>query len=267
MPLLLSDGESSYLYGPGGLPVEQISSKEEPTYLHHDQLGSTRLLTGATGTGTASFSYAPYGGLEGRTGTATTPLGFAGQYTDAETGLQYLRARFYDPGTGQFLTRDPLGGLTRQPYFYALDNPSNRIDPSGLFGELIEGGCVAGEVADPAGGCVPGAATGAVGEVVRWGGSAAAGATSWVLSEISGEDEERSSEAKAGPCNTGDQDALIQLGKEARRKGVSEEDAEILKEWAEEHEVPFRGPEAHPGRGFGANPHIHVGPINHIPVR
>jgi len=43
--LLLSDGADSYLYGPGGMPFEQISSGEEPTYLHHDQLGSTRLLT------------------------------------------------------------------------------------------------------------------------------------------------------------------------------------------------------------------------------
>ncbi|MGN6255347.1 MAG: RHS repeat-associated core domain-containing protein [Solirubrobacterales bacterium] len=203
LPLLLSDGERSYVYGPGGLPIEQISASEEPTYLHHDQLGSTRLLTGATGTATAAFSYTPYGSLEGKTGTATTPLGFAGQYTDAETGLQYLRARFYDPGTGQFLSRDPLEGVTGQPYSYALDNPLDRVDPSGLFGEFIEGGCVAGEVADPLGGCAPGAAAGAAGEAVRWGGTAAAGAASWVASEIFGEGEESSAEDEneaAEPC-------------------------------------------------------------------
>lgn len=196
LPLLLDDGERSYLYGPGGLPVEQISS-EEPTYLHHDQLGATRLLTGTTGAATATFSYAPYGGLEGKTGTATTPLGFAGQYTDAETGLQYLRARFYDPGTGQFMSRDPIEGLTRRPYSYGLDNPLNRIDPSGLAGEMVGGGCAAGEVIDPAGGCVPGAALGAAGEAIKLGGSAAAG---WLLSEVLGGDEESSSEDEAEPC-------------------------------------------------------------------
>ena len=47
--LLLSDGEDSYVYGPGGLPFEQISNEEVPTYIHHDQLGSTRLLTNAPG--------------------------------------------------------------------------------------------------------------------------------------------------------------------------------------------------------------------------
>lgn len=131
LPLLLSDGENSYLYGPGGQPIEQISTAEEPTYLHHDQLGSTRLLTGSTGTTTATFSYAPYGALEAKTGTATTPLAFAGQYTDPETGLQYLRARFYDPATGQFLSRDPLTAITREPYDYAADNPVNLIDQAG----------------------------------------------------------------------------------------------------------------------------------------
>lgn len=201
LPLLLGDGERSYLYGPGALPFEQINSEEKPTYLHHDQLGSTRLLTGATGTTTATLSYAPYGAPEGKTGTASTPLTFAAQYTDSESGLQYLRARFYDPATGQFLSRDPIEELTRHPYTYATDNPLNGIDPSGLVGELVEGGCVAGEVVDPAGGCVPGAAAGAAGEAVRWGGAALAGAGSWVLSEISSEDDESSAEeAAAEPC-------------------------------------------------------------------
>jgi RHS repeat-associated protein len=132
LPLLLNDGENSYLYGPDGLPIEQISSGEKPTYLHHDQLGSTRLLTEASGKTSASFSYTPYGELEGTTGTATTPLGFAGQYTEAETGLQYLRARFYDPGTAQFITHDPLAALTSAPYSFAKSNPLLYSDPSGL---------------------------------------------------------------------------------------------------------------------------------------
>jgi RHS repeat-associated protein len=132
LPLLLNDGENSYIYGPNGLPVEQIDAEEKPTYLHHDQLGSTRLLTDAGGETSATFSYTPYGGLEGKTGTATTPFGFAGQYTDAATGLQYLRARFYDPATAQFLTKDPFVAHTHAPYSYGLDNPLRFIDPSGL---------------------------------------------------------------------------------------------------------------------------------------
>lgn len=137
LPLLLSDGENSYIYGPNGLPVEQVSAEEEPSYLHHDQLGSTRLLTDSAGEETGAFSYGPFGTLEASTGTATTSMGFAGQYTDQQSGLQYLRARFYDPATGQFLTKDPLAAVTRAPYGYANENPLRYVDPSGLCGVSV----------------------------------------------------------------------------------------------------------------------------------
>jgi uncharacterized protein RhaS with RHS repeats len=48
--------------------------------------------------------------------------------------LIYLRARYYDPSTGQFISRDPLTATTRQPYAYGYDDPLNVTDPSGLFG-------------------------------------------------------------------------------------------------------------------------------------
>jgi RHS repeat-associated protein len=72
----------------------------------------------------------------------------SGQYTDPETGLIYLRARYYDPSTGQFLNRDPAVAITRQPYEYAADNPINRIDPTGLYN------CLPGTEIGP---CPPGA--------------------------------------------------------------------------------------------------------------
>ncbi|MGH9197837.1 MAG: RHS repeat-associated core domain-containing protein, partial [Acidimicrobiia bacterium] len=45
----------------------------------------------------------------------------------------YLRARYYDPATGQFLTRDPIEAATREPYGYVGGNPLNATDPSGLI--------------------------------------------------------------------------------------------------------------------------------------
>jgi len=133
LPLLLNDGSANYIYGAGGLPIEQIAS-ETPTYYHHDQLGSTRMLTNSSGASTGKFTYGAYGMLTGSSGTQTTPLGFAGQFTSAQSGLQYLRARVYDPATGQFLTRDPMEALTMAPYGYASDNPLRYVDPSGQCG-------------------------------------------------------------------------------------------------------------------------------------
>ncbi len=64
------------------------------------------------------------------------PYGFTGEHWDAATGLIYLRACWYDPATGRFLTRDPFPGLallpqTQRPYVYVANNPVNLTDPSG----------------------------------------------------------------------------------------------------------------------------------------
>jgi RHS repeat-associated protein len=139
LPLILSDGTNSYIYGPGGVPIEQINtSTGTVTYLHHDQQGSPRLLTGSTGTVTGKCSYSAYG-TPTCEGTTTTPLGWDGQYTSSDTGLVYLRNRVYDPTTAQFLTVDPAVALTREPYAYGGDNPINRRDPDGLSAEGLEG--------------------------------------------------------------------------------------------------------------------------------
>jgi RHS repeat-associated protein len=132
LPLILSDGTNSYIYGPGGLPVEQISGAETPTYLHHDQQGSIRLLTGSAGTVTGKCTYSAYG-TSTCEGASTTPLGFDGQYTSSDTGLIYLRARTYDPSTAQFLSIDPLVAATETPYGYAAENPLAFGDPTGFF--------------------------------------------------------------------------------------------------------------------------------------
>ena len=132
LPLILNDGTNSYVYGPEGLPVEQISSGGTVTYLHHDQQGSTRLLTGSTGTVTGKCTYGAYGAPTCE-GTATTPIGYDSQYTNSDTGLIYMRARTYDPATAQFLSIDPVAGLTLAPYDYTYDNPLNAVDPTGLL--------------------------------------------------------------------------------------------------------------------------------------
>ena len=89
------------------------------------------MLTGTGGASEATMSYDAYGNKTGSTGTATTPLGYDGQYTSNDSGLIYLRNRVYAPATAQFLTVDPVVGTTRAPYDYAGDNPINASDPSG----------------------------------------------------------------------------------------------------------------------------------------
>jgi RHS repeat-associated protein len=133
LPLLLSDGANSYIYGPGGTPIEQVSSAGTPSYLLVDQLGSTRALTNSSGAVTATFTYDAWGNLTGSTGSATTPFMYAGQYLDPTTGLYYMQARWYDPSTGEFLSVDPAFNATLDAYGYSDENPLDATDPSGLM--------------------------------------------------------------------------------------------------------------------------------------
>jgi len=148
LPLLLKDGSTSYVYGPGGLPLEQITNAGQVYYYHHDQLGSTRLLTDSTGKVVASYTFDEWGNQRVKTGAITfdvngrmkvtasginNPFGYSGQYTDPESGLIYLRARYYDPATAQFLIKDPIEGISKQRYSYANSDPVNEADPAGLW--------------------------------------------------------------------------------------------------------------------------------------
>lgn len=132
LPLLIKDGTTSIIYGPNGLPLEQVAADGTTQWFFHDQLGSTRALTNAAGAVGGTWTYDPYGSVQASTGTATTNFRFAGEYSDDETGFVFLRARYYDPATGQFLSRDPLAHITRQPYAYAGNNSLNQIDPFGM---------------------------------------------------------------------------------------------------------------------------------------
>jgi RHS repeat-associated protein len=101
----------------------------------HDQLGSTMALVASGGQLASFYDYDAYGTLRSSTITDgnDTNFRYVGQYTDPETGLQHLQARYYDPSTAQFLTVDPLVGQTGQPYGYTAGDPLNATDPSGQF--------------------------------------------------------------------------------------------------------------------------------------
>ncbi len=107
-----------------------------------DALGSVRQLTGATGEVTLANAYEPYGVLAQSAGSAQTSYGFTGEVTDP-SGMVYLRARYYMPNDGRFLTRDTWMGDYNSPlslnrWGYVEGNPVNRVDPMGLFSrELI----------------------------------------------------------------------------------------------------------------------------------
>ncbi|MFF1830468.1 RHS repeat-associated core domain-containing protein [Paenarthrobacter sp. NPDC058040] len=131
VPNLLTDGTNTWIRGPGGIPLEQINGTQLQ-FFFTDHVGSTRALTDASGNLACTYSYDAYGKTTGHTGTTSTPIQYTSGYTDTETGFVYLRARYYDPTTAQFLTKDPAFQWTLQWYAYTSNNPINRVDPTGL---------------------------------------------------------------------------------------------------------------------------------------
>jgi RHS repeat-associated protein len=87
------------------------------------------------------------------------PFRYGAQYQDSESGLYYLRSRYYDPSTAQFLSPDPLMAATVSPYAYTFGNPLNGMDPSGLC-DWSNVACDAGSVVGAVGSVVEGVGAG-----------------------------------------------------------------------------------------------------------
>lgn len=134
---VLEDGTYSYTYGIGRISQQNESAAE---YFLEDALGSVRQLTDQSGVVTLTKSYQPYGEVLGSVGSGISNYGFTGEMTDS-TGLIYLRARYYAPAYGRFLTRDTWAGDYNRPlslnrWNYVEANPINLVDPSGHSPEI-----------------------------------------------------------------------------------------------------------------------------------
>ena len=105
-----------------------------PQYLHRDALNSVRALTGSGGAPSGWRHFGLFGRALESSGAPGFPLGFTGRPFDAVTGLIDLRARFLDPNSGAFLSRDPLGTSLSRPnlFAYAANRPLLYFDPLGL---------------------------------------------------------------------------------------------------------------------------------------
>jgi len=149
-----SSGTSVYAYD-GDNPIEETNSSggvvaryaqtqnvDEPlamlrssttSYYQADGLDSVSSLSNAAGALAQTYTFDSFGNTTASTGSLTNPLRYTGREFDSETSLYYMRARYFDPATGRFLSEDPItftGGINF--YRYAKNNPGNLVDPFGL---------------------------------------------------------------------------------------------------------------------------------------
>lgn len=134
LPVAIDDGSRKYVWGLGLAYAASGASLEA---YHADRLGSVRAITDGSGAVIGTLRTDEWGVATSHTGASTQPFSFTGELRDG-TSLIYLRARYYDPSLGRFISRDPMSGsqfrsTTLNRYPYALQNPSTYRDPSGLW--------------------------------------------------------------------------------------------------------------------------------------
>ncbi|WP_342428628.1 polymorphic toxin-type HINT domain-containing protein [Paenibacillus sp. FSL L8-0158] len=120
----------------GQLWARQDKASGQLQYYQLNGHGDVVVLSDSSGKELNSYSYDIWGGPETVKETVPNVLRYAGEYWDDTTGLQYLRARWYDPGTARFMGEDTYQGEISDPqslnwYAYVANNPLGYVDPSG----------------------------------------------------------------------------------------------------------------------------------------
>jgi RHS repeat-associated protein len=118
-----------------GYAPTAFTQNGERYYLLTDQLGSPRIVTNSAGSVVKDIRYDSYGNvLEDSNPEFELPIEFAGGLYDNDTGLLRFGYRDFDPETGRWTARDPIGfaGGDTNLYGYVLGDPVNFVDPDGL---------------------------------------------------------------------------------------------------------------------------------------
>ena len=129
--------QRTYTYGLQRISENQpIQGTWTPSFYGYDGFGSVRQLTSLAGGITDSYNYDAFGNLLSSPGPTPNNYLYRGEQYDSDLGLYYLRARYYNPQTGRFLSRDPEDGKILDPatlhkYLYANGDPVNGLDPMG----------------------------------------------------------------------------------------------------------------------------------------
>ncbi len=119
----------SFIYGKNKLLAESYNGKIN--YIHSDNIDSALIYTDETGEKIFETSYLPFGKELNNYATIKTKFKFTNKDYDADNGLNYFNARYYNPNTGSFVSNDPMFKTEDGGYQYVNNNPLRLVDPNG----------------------------------------------------------------------------------------------------------------------------------------
>lgn len=129
-----------------GARTARIDSSKNVAYYFADHLGSSRVVTDASGNILDDSDFYPFGVERPVSSSSGNTYKFTGYERDVESGLDYASARHFSSALGRFMSPDPLSGYAGNPqswnrYAYVQNNPLNSVDPSGMCDENDTSDC------------------------------------------------------------------------------------------------------------------------------
>ena len=125
---------ATYLHGPEPNMVLSMETMGEQFVFHRDPIGSVIAISDRLGGIVNEYAYDSFGRLMSESELVDNPFGFTGAERDVESGLYYMRARYYDSFSGRFVQADGRGFTTGlNLYHYVKNNPLVFTDPNGEF--------------------------------------------------------------------------------------------------------------------------------------
>lgn len=141
-----------------GLDLLRRDANGQTGYYLYNGHGDVAAVIDPVGTELGTYTYDAFGQVVSATGNLPNPFRYAGEPLDEETGFIYLRARYYSPALGRFITQDTWNGdpwdpSTQNLYVYVGNDPVNYVDPTGHAklcdacgsGNWLEAGATSGE--------------------------------------------------------------------------------------------------------------------------
>ncbi|GGG05912.1 hypothetical protein GCM10010912_58210 [Paenibacillus albidus] len=135
-----SNGQkANYVRGDRVLVKKDKGTSKDYYYLYNGH-GDVVQIVDTSGNIVNNYAYDEWGNITSQTEGISNPFKYTGEIYDEETGLYYLRARYYDPSIGRFLNEDTYEGQIDNPlslnlYTYVENNPLTHVDPSGHYTE------------------------------------------------------------------------------------------------------------------------------------
>ncbi|MFR9708483.1 RHS repeat-associated core domain-containing protein [Paenibacillus sp. MB22_1] len=149
---------ANYVWGPDRLLAKRDAVTNKKYYYVYNGHGDVVQIVDEAGNTVNSYQYDEWGNILHQEEQIQNVFKYAGEMQDEETGLYYLRARYYDPATGRFISKDTYEGSVTNPlslnlYTYVENKPLNNIDPTGYWCESVVNGKTyshAGQCSNPA---------------------------------------------------------------------------------------------------------------------